>query len=198
MNGWLIVNGFFSSEKFSDIYSLLTNAAEKRNVKLIIKNTVELSSSLGDNSPFFPAPDFVLFWDKDLSLARRIEKAGIRVFNSARAIELCDDKTLTADTLSGKVKMPETLIAPKTFEGVKITDEFLIKAEKTFDFPMVVKEAFGSFGKQVYLVKNREELRNIVDKIGFKPFLIQEYIKSSCGTFAFTLWEIRLFVECFA
>lgn len=188
MNGWLIINGFFSSEKFSDIYSLLTNAAEKRNVKLIIKNTVELSSSLGDNSPFFPAPDFVLFWDKDLSLARRIEKTGIRVFNSARAIELCDDKTLTAEALFGKVKTPETLIAPKTFEGVKITDEFLIKAEKTFGFPMVVKEAFGSFGKQVYLVKNREELRNIVDKIGFKPFLIQEYIKSSCGR------DVRVYV----
>ncbi len=188
MNGWLIINGFFSSEKFSDIYSLLTVAAEKKNIKLLIKNTVELSSYLGDDSPFLPAPDFVLFWDKDLSLARRIEKKGIRVFNSARAIELCDDKTLTAEVLSGKVKMPETLIAPKIFEGMTISDVFLDKTEDLFGFPLIVKEAFGSFGKQVYLVKNRAELKNVVEKIGFKPFLVQEFIKNSCGR------DVRVYV----
>jgi len=44
-----------------------------------------------------------------------------------------------------------------------------------------VKESFGSFGQQVYLVQNAEELANQVRQIGTKPVLFQEFINSSFG-----------------
>ena len=78
--------------------------------------------------------------------------------------------------------MPKTVIAPKTFDGVGYTDlSFLRVAEEKLGFPMVVKEAFGSFGQQVYLAEDSVQLREIVEKIGAKPFLMQEFISSSRG-----------------
>ena len=45
----------------------------------------------------------------------------------------------------------------------------------------MVKEAYGSFGEQVYLAKDIVELNRIVDEIGYKDFLLQEFISSSRG-----------------
>ena len=39
--------------------------------------------------------DFCVFLDKDKAAARLLEKCGVKLFNSASAIEICDDKILT-------------------------------------------------------------------------------------------------------
>lgn len=188
MNGWLIVNGFVKSEKFNDLYALFLSAAKKRGINLIKKNTIELSFPLGEkiteNEKILDngsAPDFCLFWDKDAVLARRLESEGVRLFNRASAIEACDNKIFTCSTLSGIVKIPKTLTAPKTFEGVGYGEEFAEKATEVLGFPLVLKEAFGSFGKQVYLIKNKAELVKKLNEIGFKDALLQEFISSSNG-----------------
>ena len=46
---------------------------------------------------------------------------------------------------------------------------------------MVIKEAYGSFGEQVYLANSLEEANKIIDQIGYKDFLMQEYIATSKG-----------------
>ena len=46
---------------------------------------------------------------------------------------------------------------------------------------MVVKEAYGSFGQQVYLANNFDELTQIVANISHKDFLMQEFVSSSVG-----------------
>lgn len=182
MKGLLVVNGFVKSEKFEDIYSLFLSAANKRGVDLKKVNTVQLASCLGDD-PFKNElkPDFIIFWDKDVILASRLEKCGIRLFNQAEAIKLCDNKALTCSALFGKVKIPKTLIAPKTFEGVGYSSECLQKAVDLIGFPMVVKQVYGSFGAQVYLAHDFCELEKIIEKIGWRDFLVQEYISSSFG-----------------
>lgn len=182
MQGLLVVNGFVKSQKFEDIYSLFLVAAKKRGIALKKINTVELLSPLGaDIFAKTKKPDFVIFWDKDVVLARRLQSFGVRCFNSADAIELCDNKILTCSALSGAVNLPKTLIAPKTFEGVGYSDEFLQKAADIIGFPMVVKQAYGSFGAQVYLANDFTELKRIIDKIGWRDFLVQEFIQSSVG-----------------
>ena len=131
----------------------------------------------------FPAlPDFVLFWDKDIALARRLERKGVPVFNSAKAIALCDDKIRTAEALEGKVATPKTVFAPKTFEGVGFTDlEFIKKAAEVTGYPMVIKEACGSYGQQVYLADCHQKAVTVIKKIGHKDFLMQEFIACSKG-----------------
>ena len=41
------------------------------------------------------------------------------------------------------------------------------------DFPIVVKECHGSFGQQVYLAKDKEQLIGIVRNIDHKPMLFK-------------------------
>ncbi len=182
MRGWLVVNGFLQSNKFSELYAYLKNAAAGEGIELSVKTSTELFSALDEELFGGEKPDFVLFWDKDYTLAKRLEQAGIALFNSAEAVRICDDKALTAVALQGKVRMPKTMIAPKTFEGIGYNDgDFLEAAIEALGFPMVVKEACGSFGKQVYLVNSEAELKDLVSGFGYKPFLLQEFVATSKG-----------------
>ena len=181
MQGWLVVNGFLQSNKFQELYGYLAKAAEREGIQLSLKSSSLLCACLEDELTVC-TPDFVIFWDKDYLLAKRLEQAGIPLFNSAEAMRVCDDKMLTSVALQGKVCMPKTVLAPKTFEGVGYTDRaFLRQAAQALGFPMVVKEAFGSFGAQVYLAEDETQLNAIVDSIGWKPFLMQEFISASKG-----------------
>ena len=181
MRGWLIVNSFMNTDKFNSLYEMLSVAFKKHNVSLDIKKASDISLEIGANIE--NKPDFAIFWDKDIYLAERLEKSGVRLFNNKRAIMLCDNKILMYQVLQDKgVKIPRTFVAPKTFEGLNYSNRaFLDKVIKEIGFPMVVKEAYGSFGEQVYLASDLASLNRIVDAIGYKDFLIQEFIASSKG-----------------
>ena len=144
-------------------------------------------ASPGTAAPGEPLPEqlrgaeFVLFWDKDVLLARAIERAGLRIYNSARAIELCDDKRLTHEALSAAgIPMPRTVMGPLVFGPCDFVP-FARGVEALFAYPVVVKEAFGSFGAQVYLAKSREELVALCGSIAPRPFLVSEFVGESAG-----------------
>ena len=182
MNAWIVVNGFVDSAKFSELYGFLSRAAEKRGITLTVKATDAFAVPVGEKITANERPDFVLFWDKDISLARRLETEGIRLFNSARAIEICDSKTLTAECLADKVATPKTLIAPKTFEGLGYNKlSFVENAAAVLGLPLIIKESYGSFGQQVYLAHSVDEAKSIVSSLGHKEFVMQEFIAESCG-----------------
>jgi RimK family alpha-L-glutamate ligase len=180
MVGWLAVNAFLNKEKFFGIHKRLSASAEKYGVPLNVKTNSELMLYNGEN--IVPRPDFVLFWDKDIRLGLRLEELGLRLFNSASAIEACDDKALTYLKLLNKVKQPKTIIAPFTYANIGYSDySFLKDLEKELNFPIVVKECFGSFGEQVYLAGDYAALAAIVKKSGVTPLLFQEFVKTSRG-----------------
>ena len=181
MKAWLIVNGFISSAKFHDLYGYLDRAAKKHGITLDIKTTDSLVCK-SNGEILGEGVDFVLFWDKDVHLAKRLEKLGLKLFNSAESIEICDSKALTTEALEGKVATPRTIIAPKTFEGVGYNNlDFLENATRVLGLPIIIKEAYGSFGAQVYLAKTLDEAKKIVDAIGHKEFIMQEFIEESVG-----------------
>ena len=181
MRGWLIVNSFMNTDKFISLYEMLSTAFKKHNVTLDIKKASDISLEVGAN--IINKPDFAIFWDKDIYLAERLEKSGVRLFNNKKAVLLCDNKILMYQTLKESgVKIPRTFIAPKTFEGLNYHDRsFLKEVIDEIGFPMVIKEAYGSFGEQVYLANDEASLNKIIDSIGYKDFLLQEYIASSKG-----------------
>lgn len=184
MTGWLVVNEFLQSNKFNEIHDWLREAAKKQEIELFLKTNAELLidlSSTGSN--LYRVVDFVLFWDKDVKLAKHLEQLGYPVFNSSEAIEICDDKALThLKLMPVGIPMPRTIIAPKTFDNIGYTNlDFLTETAERVGFPMVVKECFGSFGQQVYLVATMEELTERMLKIGTKPVLFQQFISSSRG-----------------
>ena len=183
MNGRLIVNHYLVSDKFNGIYAGLSSAAEKAGARLEMMTNAQALSALMHNSLTPENTDFVLFWDKDLYLAQMLEKKGLRLFNSARAVELCDDKAKTFIELeSAGIRQPRTIPAPFTFSNISRDDKaFFIEEAELLGYPLVVKECFGSFGQQVYLVKNEGELLKTVSALGAKPFIMQEFIASSAG-----------------
>lgn len=125
--------------------------------------------------------DFAIYLDKDPYVASMLEDAGLRLFNKADAIRLCDDKMLTYLSLSGKgIRMPKTIPGPLRYSK-KDSDIFLNRIEASFSFPIVVKENYGSLGRNVYLVQNKSELEELENRLSYSPRLYQELIASSFG-----------------
>ena len=127
-----------------------------------------------------------MFWDKDILLAQHLENLGLKVYNSSMAIELCDDKAKTALALeNNNINMPKTIIAPFSFKNYNFFDNvdfsFIDRVIKSLGLPLIIKEGKGSFGEQVYLCHDKEEIYNILSKITEKSVIFQEFIDSSYG-----------------
>ena len=188
MTGWLVVNEFLNNNKFNEIHRWLVDAAIKQNISLEIKTNGELMVILSNRTEKaakynIPEVDFILFWDKDIRLAYYLEQLGYKVFNSAKSIAISDDKSLTHLTLMPEgIPMAKTIIAPMTFENIGFTNlNFIDKVVRQLGFPLVLKEAFGSFGQQVYLIEDMKKLLEKLSSLGARPIIFQEYIKSSHG-----------------
>jgi RimK family alpha-L-glutamate ligase len=130
-----------------------------------------------------PAANFVLYLDKDIYLARLLEKAGFRLFNKADFIKLCDDKMLTFIACANEgIRMPKTIAGPLVYTDLQESNyKFLDSVISEIGLPMVVKKVYGSLGEGVYLVKTKDELINLYTEMARNPIIFQEYVKSSFG-----------------
>ncbi|HCM92477.1 MAG TPA: RimK family alpha-L-glutamate ligase [Lachnospiraceae bacterium] len=187
MKGWLIVNRFLYTDKFSELYDWLIRAAAKAGSELTLLTNDRFLVNTDSGEVIYPepgakAPDYVIFWDKDIRLAGALEAQGLRLYNRADAIEACDDKSLTLSRLAGKVRMPKTFTFPFTYEHLGFNNlEFLDRIEAKLSYPFIIKECFGSFGAQVYLARSHDEAVSIIQNAGGRPCIAQEYIGSGRG-----------------
>lgn len=180
--GYIIINGFLREEKFFSLYSALKQSADKAGLQLELKTNIELMCDIASGKTVAneTLPPFAIFWDKDVRLAKTLEAAGMKLFNSASAIELCDDKSLTHIALMNRVPQPKTVLIPLTFPRVGYTDcAFLEKIADYLGFPLVIKQCFGSFGAGVYLAGNMEEAKAALMKTAGGAAIAQQYIASS-------------------
>lgn len=180
LKGLLIVNGFLKTKKFNELAELFCAAAGRLRINLQIASNEEILPLVWKNEEDV---DFVLFWDKDTLLASWMEEQGVPVFNSAECIALCDDKRkMHLAFAKAGIPTPQTVLAPMTFSGIGFTNyDFLSPIEEKLGYPMIVKEGYGSFGAQVYLAANREELFEIIESCSSTELLFQEYIEESRG-----------------
>lgn len=180
--GYIIINGFLREEKFFSLYSALKQSADKAGLQLELKTNIELMCDIASGKTVAneALPPFAIFWDKDVRLAKTLEAAGMKLFNSAGAIELCDDKSLTHIALMNRVPQPKTVLIPLTFPRIGYTDcAFLEKIADYLGFPFVIKQCFGSFGAGVYLAGNMEEAKAALMKTAGGAAIAQQYIASS-------------------
>lgn len=165
---------------------MLYSAAHALNSEALLLKNNELMSMLSfagvDLQGEGQLPDYVVFTDKDIYLAKQLEYMGIPVFNSAYTIAASDDKIVTYQELARrKLPMPETVIAPKIFTEGRYSEKWLDRVISQLGLPLILKEAFGSFGEQVYLIHTKEELFTSVKQVGNKAFVFQEFIETSFG-----------------
>lgn len=193
MYGWLIINEFLKTEKFVDIKNMFEESANKNNVTLDVYTNADFTLRIDiddvDSVAFNSGnPDFVIFYDKDIALARALERKGIRLYNRSEAIRICDSKLLTYEKLASKVKMPESYIVPFTYENIGLNlindstrEDFLDRIELLVSYPLIIKETYSSFGMGVHLVNSRKEAVAVLNKVGNRECVIQEYVDSSYG-----------------
>ena len=190
MAGYVFYNGFWNPDGPPEVVRSLTAAAAARGAKWVpLPNTAVTAEFTGERReralrvPPLQAGDYALFWDKDVRLARALEGMGVRRYNTAAAVAVCDDKAATHLELARRgVPMPRTLVAPMTYVNMDAQgDAFLRRGAETLGFPLVVKECFGSLGGQVYLARDRGQLCRLADTMGPKPFLLQQFVAASAG-----------------
>lgn len=182
MNAWLIRNTYLNTSKYNNLVDILKASFKEKDVNLIVKTADQIGIEI-DTIKNVELPEFVIFWDKDYYLARKLEILGLKLFNSADSILFCDNKILMYQELARNgIRIPKTFVIPKTYEKIGYLDfSYLDDVINEIGFPFVVKEAYGSFGAQVYLANNVEEAKEIIKNIWWKPFVIQEFIESSKG-----------------
>ena len=181
MKGYFIYNKYLLNHKFNTLREYFFIESKRSNVELeFIDNSNAIQMFLNNR---MEKKDFVLFWDKDIKLAKLFEQEGYLVMNNSRSIEICDDKAKTyIELYKHNINQPLTIISPLTYyTNINDDSEFIDCAINKLGFPMIVKECYGSFGEQVYLCNDKNNLNMIINQIGCKPFILQEFIKTSYG-----------------
>lgn len=164
-------------DRMSEEFSLLGIESESKTAAEIFAHIAGDGSIQHEPLPY----DFVLYLDKDRYLASLLEKCGLRLFNSAAAIEACDDKMLTHLALANQgIAMPATVSGPLCY--VPSEDKtFLNNLMGAIPFPMVAKANYGSQGQSVYLVENEAQLLEMESKLQSQARIYQEFIATSKG-----------------
>ena len=179
----IVINGYGLAEGIKHQVERLKEEFSKRGVEVeIIKNTQVFAYIFeGNVKVSLPKFDFVLYLDKDRYVAGLLEKAGYKLYNSIDSIMRCDDKMLTHICLADNgIKMPTTISSTLCYTDNGNRD-YLSAVEEKVGLPMIVKEVYGSLGRQVYFVKNHQELLEIENKLIHVPHIFQEFIESSKG-----------------
>lgn len=173
----IVVNAYIRNN--SQITKANRLAAELKNLGAeceIIKN-VNLAE-IASGKVLSVKYDGVIFLDKDKASARLLEKNGIKLSNSAKSIEVCDDKMLTHIELANSgIPMPDCIYAPLCYyEDAEISDGFLNGVIDKLGLPLVAKKCFGSLGAGVTLIKSFEELKQYENENKLYAHFYQRFI----------------------
>lgn len=178
---WIIYNGSLVNDKFRDQTELVREAADRAGISASIYKNYEVFMDV--TATIETLPDFVVFLDKDIVLATFLKSLGVPVFNDPEVIERCDNKTKQAITLAHDgIPMPRTIVAPKVYPNFTIRDSgYYERVLQELGLPMIIKEARGSFGMNVYLIETEEQFYEKTDALRGVDHLFQEFVASSRG-----------------
>ncbi|GKV68803.1 alpha-L-glutamate ligase [Sporosarcina sp. NCCP-2716] len=155
MNGWLVYSQEESVRNEWFAGRLIESASEYR---------LQLDLMIEEEMAELPVlPDFVIYRGRDHSFSRRLEEAGVRLFNRSEVTRIANDKLQTAQ-LAMLLGIP---VVP--------TRELQRPAEIR-TFPAVVKTVSGHGGKDVFLCETMADVEQLLaerpdDLWIFQPFI---------------------------
>ncbi len=137
----------------------------KRKEEIMLRDKVEESGHEGvmihDEETRFPKDydlDVVLIrnasYFNTLYISRLFEEQGIPTINSFRTILESGDKLLSTLNLEGNSKIPDWNVA--------FDEDSAVDASEDLGYPMVMKPIFGSWGRMVSKVNDREAAEGII------------------------------------
>lgn len=180
----IIINSYNNYSGYLFQINRLVEEFKKVDLFLDVKKTDEIEIIVFSNILIsLKKYDFIIFYDKDIYLAKILEKEGFKVFNNSSAIEICDNKFLTHIVLSNNgINMPKTIPSLLCYSNVtNISQKFIDNIENNIKYPLIFKKVYGSLGKEVYLLNNRNELIEYATKFIHESYIIQDFIESSEG-----------------
>ncbi len=128
--------------------------------------------------------DFVIYLDKDSYLAKAISEK-LPLFNSYESLLLSDDKMTSLLQLEKyKIPCPLTIPAPLCYVdeiSKEKKEKFFAFLEQNLSYPFVFKENYGSLGRQVKLIHNREELETNYERYKRVPHLYERFLSKHQG-----------------
>ena len=186
MKGIIVINAF-NKPKASVIQAQrLRQEFNNLGVEADIVNDAFIRTGIKDNKilSLFSEVDFCVYLDKDKYVSKILEECGVRLFNSHKAIRVCDDKAETYIALAKhNISIPDSIFGTICYDkSYKTEGRFYDEIIKRLNFPIVIKECYGSMGKGVYLAKNKKQLIKIAKRVKLKPHLYQRYYGKKFGT----------------
>lgn len=175
MTALIYENAYYKSDNSFHQRESLIEALTSREINYFViqnqKQYYELKSK----------PDFCIYLDKDISMAKLIEQDGIKVFNNASSIALSDSKIFSYIKAKKSVAQPKSIFSPFRYQYSPLDSDFYTFIENEIQYPLVFKADKSSLGKDVFLVNNAEQLLEL-DKVYFdKRYILQKFEKKSIG-----------------
>ena len=155
MKGIILTNAYTDIPQTRNACARLKEEFEKYGVFTDIRRNDFFAAIISDGGNIkskLCGYDFCIYLDKDKYIPYMLEGAGLKLFNSAKAVELCDDKMTTALTLANSgIPMPETLPGLLCYdEKAPLNENALRIAAEELGYPLIVKSSFGSMGTGVF------------------------------------------------
>lgn len=147
-------------------------------------NVLHEGKSLPKLDVIISRPNFVEEPSLRTYAVQMLERAGYRIVNGRPGYTWAKNK-LTQHVLFAQHELP----CPRW--GIARRPEDTVAIAKTIEFPTIVKVAFGTHGKGVFLAKDVESLWPIVDYLGIRdgnPMIVEEFITEAKSS------DLRAFV----
>jgi ribosomal protein S6--L-glutamate ligase/gamma-F420-2:alpha-L-glutamate ligase len=182
MKGLIVVNAYIKNNSQISQAERIREEFLKAGVDITIAKNFNLAEIV-DGKIKAQNYDFCVYLDKDRSAARLLGKSGIRLFNNAESIEVCDDKMLTHIMLADcGINMPDCIYAPLCYyPDAQVNEQFILNVAEKLNFPLVAKTCYGSLGAGVSLIKNMDELRAYEKNNMLTAHFYQKFINCGCG-----------------
>ncbi|MHC0037464.1 ATP-grasp domain-containing protein [Pseudoneobacillus sp. C159] len=173
ITGWLIYKRM-DAERNKGFIAMLMDQAKQQDINLHLVLEEELIFGIENNqfSVYHTHLNirecrFAIVRTINPLLSRQLEYLGIRCFNPSRVSEICNDKAITYQFVSG-LNIP-------TLDTYFIHYHTFQPETSRLNFPMVLKQVDGRGGNEVYLVNSIAEIVDKLKEVPHKRFVLQQF-----------------------